>query len=67
MRLLRETLRPYPEDLVIATKGGQLQDGSNQWRPEGRPEHLRAALEGSLRRLGLERIDLYPSRPPGMA
>ncbi|MDQ6743398.1 MAG: aldo/keto reductase, partial [Candidatus Dormibacteraeota bacterium] len=53
-RLIAEALRPYPEGLVIATKGGQLRDGPDQWRPDGRPEHLREALEGSLRRLGLE-------------
>src|SRR5439155_6763085 len=63
-RLIAEALRPYPEDLVIATKGGQLRDGPDQWRPDGRPEHLREALEGSLRRLGLERIDLYQLHRP---
>jgi aryl-alcohol dehydrogenase-like predicted oxidoreductase len=63
-RLIAETLRPYPEGLVIATKGGQLRDGPGQWRPDGRPEHLREALEGSLRRLGLERIDLYQLHRP---
>jgi aryl-alcohol dehydrogenase-like predicted oxidoreductase len=44
---------------VIATKGGHRRDGPSRWRPDGRPEHLRAACEGSLKRLGLERIDLY--------
>jgi pyridoxine 4-dehydrogenase len=63
-RLIAEALRPYPEGLVIATKGGQLRDGPSQWRPDGRPEHLREALEGSLRRLGLERIDLYQLHRP---
>jgi aryl-alcohol dehydrogenase-like predicted oxidoreductase len=63
-RLIAETLRPYPAGLVIATKGGQLRDGPDQWRPDGRPEHLREALEGSLRRLGLERIDLYQLHRP---
>jgi aryl-alcohol dehydrogenase-like predicted oxidoreductase len=58
-RLIGETLRPYPAGLVIATKGGLLRDGPGLWRPDGRPEHLRNALEGSLARLGLERIDLY--------
>jgi aryl-alcohol dehydrogenase-like predicted oxidoreductase len=57
--LIAETLYPYPDDLVIATKGGQLRPGPNQWEPDGRPEHLREALEGSLRRLRLEQIPLY--------
>jgi aryl-alcohol dehydrogenase-like predicted oxidoreductase len=58
-RLIREALHPYPDDLVIATKGGLLRDGPSQWRPDCRPEHLRKACEGSLRRLRLDRIDLY--------
>lgn len=58
-RLIGETLYPYPEDLVLATKGGLLRDGPGQWRPDGRPEHLREACEGSLKRLKVERIDLY--------
>src|SRR5439155_6200498 len=57
--LIAEALYPYPRDLVIATKGGLLRPGPDQWVPDGRPEHLRAALEGSLRRLRLDRIDLY--------
>lgn len=57
--LIAEALRPYPEGLVIATKGGLERSGPNVWPRNGRPEHLRAACEGSLRRLGLERIDLY--------
>lgn len=57
--LIAEALHPYPGDLVIATKGGFMRDGPDQWRPNGRPEHLRAALDGSLKRLKLERIDLY--------
>ncbi|HYT05736.1 MAG TPA: aldo/keto reductase [Gemmatimonadales bacterium] len=58
-RLIAEALHPYPKDLVIATKGGLLRPGPDQWEPEGRPEHLRAALDGSLKRLELEQIDLY--------
>src|SRR6202048_4942782 len=63
-RLIAEALRPYPEGLVIATKGGLLRDGPGRSRPDGRPEHLRSALEGSLRRLGLEQIDLYQLHRP---
>jgi len=58
-RLIAEALHAYPKDLVIATKGGLLRPGPDQWEPEGRPEHLRAALDGSLKRLELEQIDLY--------
>jgi len=57
--LIAEALHPYPDDLVIATKGGQLRPGPNRWDPDGRPEHLREACEGSLRRLRLEQIPLY--------
>src|ERR1700716_4204074 len=57
-RLIAETLRPYPAGLVIATKGGLLRDGPDAWRPDGRPRHLRQALEESLQRMGLGRIDL---------
>jgi aryl-alcohol dehydrogenase-like predicted oxidoreductase len=66
-RLIGETLRPYPPGLVIATKGGLLRDGPDRWRPDGRPSHLRMALEGSLKRLGLERIDLYQLHRPDPA
>jgi pyridoxine 4-dehydrogenase len=58
-RLIGETLYPYPEGLVIATKAGFERSGPHRWHVNGRPEHLRAACEGSLRRLRLERIDLY--------
>lgn len=58
-RLIGETLAPYKAGLVIATKGGYVRTGPHQWRPNGHPEHLRAALEGSLKRLKLERIDVY--------
>jgi pyridoxine 4-dehydrogenase len=58
-RLIGETLAPYPDDLVIATKAGFLRPGPNRWATDGRPEHLRSACEGSLQRLKLERIDLF--------
>jgi pyridoxine 4-dehydrogenase len=58
-RLIGEALHPYPDDLVIATKGGLLRPGPNRWDPYCRPEHLKEACEGSLRRLKVERIDLY--------
>jgi pyridoxine 4-dehydrogenase len=56
--LIREALHPYPAELVIATKAGQVRTGPGQWYPVGRPEYLRQEAEMSLRRLGLERIDL---------
>src|SRR5258706_9971277 len=62
--LIAEALYPYPKDLVIATKGGLLRPGPDQWVPDGRPQHLREALEGSLRRLRLDRIDLYQFHRP---
>ncbi|HVJ08549.1 MAG TPA: aldo/keto reductase [Acidisarcina sp.] len=58
-RLIAEALYPYPADLVIATKGGLTRQGPNKWLPVGRPEYLRQCVEMSLRRLKLERIDLY--------
>lgn len=58
-RLIAEALHPYPRGLVIATKGGFDRPGPGKWKENGRPAHLRAACEGSLRRLKLERIDLY--------
>src|ERR1700734_2933676 len=57
--LIAEALYPYPKGLVIATKAGFDRTGPNQWVTNGRPEHLRAACEGSLRRLRLERIDIF--------
>ena len=57
--IIAEALYPYPADLVIATKGGFERPGPNRWAENGKPEHLRAACEGSLRRLRLERIALY--------
>ena len=57
-RLIAEALHPYPDDLLIAAKAGFQRPGPNRWVEDGRPEHLRSAVEGSLRRLRLERIDL---------
>jgi aryl-alcohol dehydrogenase-like predicted oxidoreductase len=57
--LIREALHPYPEGLVIATKGGLTRGGPSWWSPVGRPRYLRQCVEMSLRRLKLERIDLY--------
>jgi len=57
--LLREALHPYGDDIVIATKAGLTRTGPNEWPPLGRPEYLRQEAEMSLRRLGLERIDLF--------
>src|SRR5271170_1561421 len=57
--IIAEALHPYPAGLVIATKGGFERPGPNQWVENGRPEQLRSACEGSLRRLRLDRIDLY--------
>ncbi len=57
--IIAEALHPYPKGVVIATKGGFDRPGPNRWVENGKPEHLRAACEGSLRRLRLERIDLY--------
>ena len=62
--LIAEALFPYPKDLVIATKGGLLRPRPGAWDPDGRPEHLKRALEGSLQRLKLERIDLYQLHAP---
>ena len=57
--LIAEALYPYPKDLVIATKGGQRRPGPGQWVPDGRPEYLSQCVDKSLKRLRLERIDLY--------
>jgi pyridoxine 4-dehydrogenase len=62
--LIAEALFPYPEDLVIATKAGFARPGPNRWEADGRPEHIREAIEGSLRRLRLDRIDLYQVHTP---
>jgi aryl-alcohol dehydrogenase-like predicted oxidoreductase len=58
-QLIGETLHPYPKGLVIATKGGLDRPGPSQWETDGRPERLREELDGSLKRLKVERIDLY--------
>ncbi len=58
-QLIKEALHPYPEGLVIATKAGLTRAGPGDWRPVGRPEYLRQEAEMSLRRLGLDRIDLF--------
>jgi aryl-alcohol dehydrogenase-like predicted oxidoreductase len=63
-RLIAQALYPYPADLVIATKAGLVRPGPGNWEPDGRPEHLRAAVEGSLHRLRLERIDLLQLHRP---
>jgi pyridoxine 4-dehydrogenase len=62
--LIAEALHPYPDDLVIATKGGLVRTGPDQWPVDGRPEHLRAVCEGSLRRLKIDRIPLYQFHRP---
>ena len=58
-RLVAEALHPYPTNLIIATKGGLTRSGPNRWAPVGRPEYLRQCVEMSLRRLKVERIDLW--------
>ncbi len=62
--LIAAALHPYPDDLVIATKGGLVRPGPGRWEPDGRPEHLRETCEGSLRRLKLEQIPLYQFHRP---
>jgi pyridoxine 4-dehydrogenase len=62
--LIADALHPYPDDLVIGTKGGLTRPSAPAWERDARPEHLRRALEGSLRRLRLERIDLYQLHAP---
>lgn len=62
--LIAEALYPYPDDLVIATKGGLERTGPNRWPVNGRPDHLRAACDGSLQRLRLEQIPLYQLHRP---
>jgi aryl-alcohol dehydrogenase-like predicted oxidoreductase len=62
--LIAEALAPYADGLVIATKGGHTRPGPDRWTPAGSPAHLREALEGSLKRLRVERIDLYQLHRP---
>jgi pyridoxine 4-dehydrogenase len=62
--LIAEALYPYPEDLVIATKAGLVRGGPNQWSPDGRPEHIIEACEGSLSRLKIDQIPVYQLHRP---
>ena len=62
--LIAEALAPYPKDLVIATKGGWNRPGPNQWTHDASPQHLREVVEGSLKRLRLDRIDVYQLHAP---
>jgi pyridoxine 4-dehydrogenase len=66
-KLIAEALYPYPSDLVIATKGGWERPGPGQWTHNASPKHLAEALEGSLKRLRLERIDIYHLHAPDNA
>jgi pyridoxine 4-dehydrogenase len=61
---ISSALYPYPDDLVIATKGGLVRPGPGQWRTNGRPQHLREACEGSLRRLKVDAVDVYQLHRP---
>jgi pyridoxine 4-dehydrogenase len=63
-QLIADALLPYPGDLIIATKAGFARPGPDRWEADGRPEHIREAIEGSLRRLQLDRIDLYQVHTP---
>ena len=63
-QLIAEALHPYPKGLVIATKGGWQRPGPNQWTHDATPAHLREAVEGSLKRLRLDRIDVYQLHTP---
>lgn len=65
--LIAEALHPYPKDLVIATKGGWLRPGPDQWSHDASPKHLCEALEGSLKRLRVDRIDVYQLHAPDPA
>lgn len=63
-RIIAEALHPYPAGLLIGTKGGLVRPSARRWEPDGRPEHLRRAVDGSLKRLRIERIDLYQLHAP---
>ena len=63
-QLIAEALHPYPDGLLIATKGGLERTGPGEWPRNGRPEHLKAACEGSLRDLRVDRVDLYQLHAP---
>src|SRR3954452_24971100 len=63
-QLIAEALHPYPDGLLIATKGGLERTGPGQWPRNGRPEHLKAACAGSLKKLRVDRIDLYQLHAP---
>jgi len=63
-RQISSALYPYPDDLVIATKGGLVRPGPGRWQTKGRPQHLREACEGSLRRLKVDTIDVYQFHRP---
>ncbi len=62
--LIREALYPYPEDVLVATKGGHVRDKDKNWLTDGRPEHLKEACEASMKRLGVEQIELYQFHRP---
>jgi len=62
--IIAEALYPYPGGLVIATKGGSVRSGPDEWERDGRPEHLKSACEGSLKRLRMQTIDLYQLHAP---
>ncbi len=65
--IIADALAPYPDDVVIATKGGLVRPGPDQWPANGRPEHLKAACDGSLARLRIEQIPLYQLHRPDPA
>jgi pyridoxine 4-dehydrogenase len=62
--LIREALYPYPQDVLVATKGGHVRDGDKNWLTNGRPEHIKEACEASMKRLGVEQIELYQLHRP---